>query len=176
MASASPPSYRGSGPSRPKTYFNVTPVLFTGAALSLSQVLIETKATDYLTRVMFSWMEPLLPSVAATAAALYWSGFSYHLFMPNAQSLLGTTLPVLGPFALEHGLNPLAVGMIWTLSSGPSILLYQSGIIILGHSYGHFEGKDFLKFGLVMTAVEFVLLLLSVTLFWPFIGLALRAS
>lgn len=156
--------------------FNPTPVLFAGAALSLSQVLVETKATDGLTRVLFAWIEPLLTSAVGTTTALYWSGFAYHLFLPSAQSMLATTLPALLQFALERGLNPLTVGLIWSLSSAPAILLYQSSVIILGYSYGYFEAKDFLKFGLFMAVLEFTLLLLLVTLFWPSIGLALRSS
>jgi sodium-dependent dicarboxylate transporter 2/3/5 len=156
--------------------FNITPVLFTGAALSLSQVLVETKATVGLTRVLFAWMEPSLTSVVGATTALYWSGFGYHLFLPSAQSMLATTLPVLLQFTSDHGLNPLAVGLIWSLSSAPAILLYQSSVIILGYSYGYFEAKDFFKFGLFVAIMEFTLLLLLVTLLWPFIGLALRSS
>ena len=156
--------------------FNPTPVLFTGAALGLSQVLVETKAADGLTRVLFAWLEPLLASPLGTTTALFWSGFVCHLFLPSAQSMLAVTLPVLLQFALQHGLNPLTVGLIWSLSSAPAILLYQSSVIILGYSYGFFEAKDFFKFGLFLAVLVFVLLLLLVALFWPAIGLALRTS
>lgn len=155
--------------------FNVTAVLFTGSALSLAAVLSKTHATDFLARYMFSWLEPLLGSSFHTILGLYWGCFTYHLFMPNAQSLLGTTLPVLLNFASRHGLNGLAVAMIWTAASGPSIFLYQSGIIILAYSYGYFRARDFLKYGLVLTAIEFVVLAALFLSVWPFIGLSIHA-
>jgi anion transporter len=151
--------------------FNITPILFAGAALSLGGVLEKTAAVDWLATVMFAWVAPFAGSVAAVTTALYWSGIGYHLLMPNAQAMLSTSLPALLEFAAAQKLNPLALGMIWTFASGPSLMLYQSGIIILAHSYGHFDARDFLLYGLALTIVEFVLLLALVTVYWPLIGL-----
>ena len=153
---------------------NMSPMLFTGAALSLGAVMGKTKANEVLARYMFAWLEPWLHSKFLTVVGLYWSCFVYHGFMPNAQSLLSTTLPPLLNFAAKNGLNAVPVSMIWTAASGPSIFLFQSGVIVLAHSYGQFRARDFLKYGLLMAAIEFIVLALLLLLVWPFVGLALR--
>jgi len=45
-------------------------------------------------------------------AGAYWTAFVYHIFLASEVSMLGTSIPPLMKFALAHGLNPLAMGMI----------------------------------------------------------------
>jgi di/tricarboxylate transporter len=85
--------------------------------------------------------------------------------------MLGTSIPLLMNFAKEHGLDPLALGMIWTFAAGGKIFIYQSGFIITGYSYGYFRSSDMLKMGLALTVVESLILLLLVPLYWPLIGI-----
>lgn len=63
-------------------------------------------------------------------------------------------------------------GMIWTFAAGARIFAYQGAPLILGYSYGFFDAKDLLKVGLIMTALESVILLLLVSLYWPLIGIS----
>ncbi|MGH9786799.1 MAG: anion permease, partial [Terriglobia bacterium] len=86
-------------------------------------------------------------------------------------SMLSTSIPVLMNFAKAHGLDPLAIGMIWTFAAGGKIFVYQSGVIIVGYSYGYFDSRDMLRMGLALTVVESLILLLLVPLYWPLIGL-----
>jgi len=65
----------------------------------------------------------------------------------------------------------LAIGMIWTFAAGGKIFVYQSGVIIVGYSYGYFDGWDMLKMGFALTLVESLILLLLVPIYWPLIGL-----
>ena len=58
-----------------------------------------------------------------------------------------------------HALNPLALGMIWTFSSGGKIFVYQSAVLIGGYSYGYFEPKDLFRLGLCMSIVDSIQLL-----------------
>ena len=85
--------------------------------------------------------------------------------------MLDTSIPLLMNFATTHGLDPLAVGMIWTFASGGKIFVYQSAVMIVGYSYGYFDGRDMLRIGLALTVIESVLLLLVVPFYWPLIGI-----
>jgi di/tricarboxylate transporter len=85
--------------------------------------------------------------------------------------MLGTSIPVLMNFATAHGLNPLQVGMIWTFASGGKIFLYQSAVLIVGHSYGYFQSRDLLRIGTWLTLVEAIILILLVPFYWPLIGI-----
>jgi di/tricarboxylate transporter len=61
--------------------------------------------------------------------------------------------------------------MIWTFSAGPKLFIYQSGVLVVGYSYGYFDAKDLLKIGALLSIVTFVILVLLVPLYWPLIGI-----
>jgi len=150
---------------------NYLPVFFVAAAVSMGQVLASTKALDLLTNVMFAWMEPLMTNVYSSTLVLYWTAFIYHFFLASEVSMLGTSIPLLMNFATTHGFDPLALGMIWTFASGGKIFVYQSAVMIVGYSYGYFDGRDMMRIGLSLTIVESILLLLVVPFYWPLIGI-----
>jgi sodium-dependent dicarboxylate transporter 2/3/5 len=150
---------------------DVLPVFFVATALSWGEVLLTTGTIDLLTRAMFAWMGSLIGGLASLALVSYWTAFFYHFFLGSELSMLSTSLPPLMKFAADRGFNPLALGMIWTFAGASKIFVYQSSVMILGHSYGFFEGWDLLRFGVFMAIIESVLILLLVSLYWPFIGL-----
>ncbi len=152
---------------------NYLPVFFVATAISLGEVLTATKGLDVLTNIMFAWMEgPLLShNVYGSTLVLYWTAFIYHFFLGDEVSMLATSVPALMLFARSHGLDPLTVGMIWTFGSGGKVFVYQSAVLVVGYSYGYFDGRDMLRIGLALTIVESVILLLLVPLYWPMIGI-----
>lgn len=150
---------------------NYLPVFFVATAVSMGQVLVSTKALDVLTNVLFAWMEPLVTNVYSSTLVLYWTAFVYHIFLASEVSMLGTSIPILMKFATTNGLDPLALGMVWTFASGGKIFVYQSAVMIVGYSYGYFDGRDMLRIGLALTVIESVLLLLVVPFYWPLIGI-----
>jgi solute carrier family 13 (sodium-dependent dicarboxylate transporter), member 2/3/5 len=150
---------------------NYLPVFFVAAAVSMGEVLVQTKALDLLTNVLLAWMEPLLGSLLQSTLLLYWTAFAYHIFLASEISMLGTSLPVLMTFAKSHGMDPLLVGMIWTFGAGGKLFAYQSGVLIVGMSYGYFGSRDLFRLGLLLTLVQCVLLLLLVFVYWPLIGI-----
>jgi anion transporter len=150
---------------------NYLPIFFVAAAVSMGKVLDATKALDVLTGVLFAWMEPLVRTVYSSTLVLYWAAFVYHIFLASEVSMLGTSIPLLMNFARSHGLSPLALGMVWTFAAGGKIFVYQSAVMIVGYSYGYFDGRDMLRVGLCLTVVESILLLLLVPFYWPLIGI-----
>jgi len=150
---------------------NYFPVFFVAAAVSMGEILTTTKGLDLLTNVLFSWMGPLLTNVYSSSVVLFWTGFVYHIFLASEVSMLGTSIPLLMNFAKTHGLNPLALGMIWTFAAGGKIFAYQSAVMVIGYSYGYFESKDLLRIGLWLTVIQSLLLLLLVPYYWPLIGI-----
>src|SRR5712692_941342 len=149
---------------------NYLPVFFVAAAVSMSQVLVSTKALDVLTKVMFGWMEPLLGNIYSSTFVLYWTAFVYHIFLGDEVSMLSSSIPPLMNYATAHGLSPLVIGMIWTFGSGAKIFVYQSAVLVVGYSYGYFNNRDMLRIGAILSVVEFIFLLLLAPLYWPLIG------
>lgn len=150
---------------------NLMAVFFVATAGSLGQVLMQTKALDVLTKVIFAWMAPLLHGKYLLVLVPYWTAFAYHIFLGNEISMLATSVPPLVNFAIAHGLNPKALGMVWSFAGGGKIFVYQSGVMIVGYSYGYFSTRDLLRVGGLLTIVESVLLMLIVPHYWPLIGL-----
>jgi sodium-dependent dicarboxylate transporter 2/3/5 len=149
-------------------------IIFMGGALSMGEVLIQTKALDTLTNSMMAWMTPLLGNSFQSSSVLYWTGFLYHFVLASELSMLSTSLPVILHFAQTHGYNATAFAMLWNFASGGKLFVYQSSVMILGYAYGYFESRDLIKVGLVLTIVEGLILMFLVPLYWPLIGLHWR--
>ena len=73
-------------------------------------------------------------------------------------------------------LHVLLLGMIWTFSAGGKLFAYQSGVLIVGYSYGYFAARDLVRMGACHTVEEFLVLLLLVPFYWPLIGLKMRSD
>jgi di/tricarboxylate transporter len=61
--------------------------------------------------------------------------------------------------------------MVWTFSSAGKIFVYQSAVLVVGYSYGYFTTRDLFRFGFLLTVVEFLIAVPTVTLYWPLIGI-----
>jgi sodium-dependent dicarboxylate transporter 2/3/5 len=150
---------------------NYMPVFFVAEAISMGHVMNVTKGLDVLTAGVFSWIAPHLTSIVSTTAIMYWAGFVYHFLLASEISMLGTSMPLVMDFAKAHGMNPLQLGLIWSFAAGGKLFAYQSGVLIVGYSYGYFEARDLVKVGAWLTVVEFLALALVVPFYWPLIGI-----
>jgi anion transporter len=151
---------------------NVLPVFFVASAISMAHVLEETKALPLLTAVLFAWIEPFLSNSWLSTTVLYWTAFVYHIVIGDEISMLATSLPMLMTHARQTGLDPLALGMVWTFAAGAKIFLYQSAVLVVGYSYGYFSTRDLLRVGAVLSIAEWLILVLLVPVYWPLIGLS----
>ena len=150
---------------------NYSAIWFTAAALGLGRLLNSTKALEVLTDFFAIAIAPLITGPFTSALVLYWTSFVYHFFLGNETAMLSTSLPVILAFAKNHGLDPLAIGMIWTFAAGGKIFVFQGAVLIVGYSFGYFDAKDMLKVGFILTIVESLILLLLVPIYWPLIGI-----
>ncbi len=150
---------------------NYMPVFFVAEAVSMGNVLEATKGLDVLTNGVFHWIQPLLTNIYSITAVLYWVAFVYHFLLASEISMLGTSIPLVMEYAKAHSLNPLQLGLIWTFAAGGKLFAYQSGVLIVGYSYGYFAARDLVRIGAWLTVVEFVVLMLLVPFYWPLIGI-----
>src|SRR2546425_9710623 len=150
---------------------NYLPIFFVAAAVSLSNVLVQTKALDVLTSTLFQWLQPHISTTWASTFVLYWAAFAYHIVIGNEIAMLSTSLPLLMNFAKQNAIDPLTLGMIWTFGAGAKIFMYESAVLVVGYSYGYFDSKDLLKIGALLSIVACVILMLLVPLYWPLIGI-----
>jgi sodium-dependent dicarboxylate transporter 2/3/5 len=150
---------------------NYLPIFFVGAAVSLSNVLAQSKALDVLTTILFNRIEPFIGTSWTSALVLYWAAFLYHIVIGNEIAMLATSIPPLMTYARQHAIDPLTLGMIWTFGAGPKIFIYESAVLVVGYSYGYFDNKDMLKIGALLSIVTALILLVLVPWYWPLIGI-----
>jgi solute carrier family 13 (sodium-dependent dicarboxylate transporter), member 2/3/5 len=150
---------------------NYMPVFFVAEAVSMGNVLEATKGLDVLTNGVFHWIAPFLTNIFSITAILYWVAFVYHFLLASEISMLGTSIPLVMDYAKTHGLNPLQLGLIWTFAAGGKLFAYQSGVLIVGYSYGYFEARDLVRIGAWLTVIEFIVLMVLVPFYWPLIGI-----
>jgi len=150
---------------------NYLPVFFVAAAVSMGTVLEVTKGLDVITSSVFVWMQPYMTNIYSTTIVMYWTAFFYHFLLASEISMLATSIPLVMEFAKSHNMHPLLLGMIWTFAAGGKLFAYQSGVLIVGYSYGYFAARDLLIMGAWLTVVEFLVLLVMVPTYWPLIGL-----
>jgi solute carrier family 13 (sodium-dependent dicarboxylate transporter), member 2/3/5 len=150
---------------------NYMPVFFVAEAVSMGNVLDATKGLEVVTNGVFHWIQPLLSNIFSITAILYWVAFVYHFLLASEISMLGTSIPLVMEYAKEHALNPLQLGLIWTFAAGGKLFAYQSGVLIVGYSYGYFEARDLVRIGAWLTVIEFAVLMLLVPFYWPLIGI-----
>jgi hypothetical protein len=70
-----------------------------------------------------------------------------------------------------YDMHPLLLGMIWTFSPGGKLFACQSGVLIVGYSYGNFADPRSGAYGRVPHRRGVPRLLLLVPFYWPLIGL-----
>jgi anion transporter len=150
---------------------NYMPVFFVAEAVSMGNVLEATKGLDVLTGGVFHFIQPFLTNIYSITAILYWVAFVYHFLLASEISMLGTSIPLVMDYAKSHGLNPLQLGLIWTFAAGGKLFAYQSGVLIVGYSYGYFNARDLVRVGAWLTVIEFIVLMLLVPFYWPLIGI-----
>ena len=152
-------------------HLNYMPVFFVAEAVSMGAVLEATHGLGVLTNGVFHWIQPALTNIYSTTAALYWTAFVYHFLLASEISMLATSIPLVVKYAMTHGFNPLQLGLIWTFAAGGKLFAYQSGVLLLGYSYGYFEARDLVKLGAWLTLLEFLVLMLLVPFYWPLLGI-----
>lgn len=152
-------------------HLNYMPVFFVAEAVSMAAVLEATHGLGILTSNVFHWIQPALASIYSATAVLYWTAFLYHFLLASEISMLATSVPLVVEYAKTHGFNPLQLGLIWTFAAGGKLFAYQSGVLIVGYSYGYFEAHDLIKLGAWLTLVEFLVLMLVVPFYWPLLGI-----
>lgn len=150
---------------------NLLPFIFVAAAVSMANVVTHTHGIELVTGYIFAKMLPLMTTPLMSTTVLYWSAFIYHFALASEISMLASSVPPLMNFAKTNDLSPKFVGLIWTFAAGGKLFAYQNAVLVVGYSFGYFKGKDLLKFGLLLTIVEFAVLVPTVMFYWPLIGI-----
>lgn len=151
-----------------------TVILF-AVGISLGNVLLKTKAASWLATAFFNSVGLAYMPLIGIIAILALFNIFIHLGFASATSLAATLIPVV--IALVQNLH--LPGM-----SGPGLVLIQQFVVSFGFllpvnapqnmlAYGTetFTAKDFLKSGVPLTVIGYLLILLFSATYWHWVGL-----
>jgi sodium-dependent dicarboxylate transporter 2/3/5 len=154
-----------------------------GASISLAQALADSGAAAWLARGLVgglpgsgwarapggppapgahAWLSVMLLMLGATVL---------RAVVPNITGFLALAIPIGMSVAREVGLNPLVAALV-VMMTGDAVLYYpaQSASALVVHERGHVSAGEMLRFGLWMTAVGYVVILLVALPYWDLIG------
>jgi len=150
-----------------------TIVLF-GVGISLGTALLQTKAAGWLANLIVQGMGLQGASAFAVLALLSLFLIVVHLGFASATALASAMIPIMIS-VLQHvntpGMNIVGMTMIlqFVVSIG-FILPVNAPQNMVAYGTDTFEAKDFIRTGLAMTVVAYLLVLLFGATYWPWLG------
>jgi sodium-dependent dicarboxylate transporter 2/3/5 len=148
-----------------------------GASISLAQALGETGAAAWLARGLVGGLSGLGGHALGTVVLLMLGATLLRALIPNISGFLALALPIAMSVGREAGLNPLVCALV-VMITGDAVLYYpaQSASSLVIHERGHVSAGEILRFGLWMTLVAYVTILLVALPYWGLLGEAVTRT
>jgi anion transporter len=146
-----------------------------GASLSLAAALQRSGASAWLAQRVVGATPALTEQPLLVVAVLLAASAAVRLLIPNITGFLGTTIPVAMSIGATTGLNPLVCALAVTIA-GDAVLYYpaQSASSLVVYERGHLTAAEIFRFGVWMTLLAAVVVLVVALPYWSLIGEPLR--
>jgi solute carrier family 13 (sodium-dependent dicarboxylate transporter), member 2/3/5 len=146
-------------------------VFVIAASISLAQVLGTSGAAAWLARGLVGSLPALGGGPLATIALLMLGATVLRALVPNISGFLALALPIAMSVGLETGLNPLVCALV-VMMTGDAVIYYpaQSTSALVIYERGHVSAREVLTFGLWMTLVAWVAIVLVALPWWTVVG------
>ena len=147
-----------------------------GASISLAHALGESGAAAWLARGLVGALPGLGGHPVAAIVLLMLGATALRALIPNISGFLALALPVAMSVGREAGLNPLLCALV-VMMTGDAVLYYpaQSASALVIYERGHVTAGEVARFGVWMTLVAWVAILLIALPYWRFLGQPLTA-
>jgi sodium-dependent dicarboxylate transporter 2/3/5 len=147
------------------------------SSLSLARALSQSGAAAWLARALLPGTDPGTALGGASTnpltivVALLLASAAIRFLVPNITGFLGVTIPVAMSLGANAGLNPLVCGLVVTIA-GDAVLYYpaQSASSLVVYQRGHLTAGEILRFGVWMTVLAFVVVLVVAIPYWGLVG------
>ncbi|MBL7572690.1 DASS family sodium-coupled anion symporter [Staphylococcus saccharolyticus] len=149
-------------------------IIVFGVGISLGNVLLKTGAAQWLSDQTFGLMGLKYLPIIATIALVTIFNILIHLGFASATSLASALIPVFISLASTLNLGDHAIGFVliqqFVISFG-FFLPVSAPQNILAYGTDTFTVKDFLKTGIPLTIVGYILVLIFSLTYWKWLGL-----
>jgi di/tricarboxylate transporter len=146
-------------------------VFVLAASISLAHVLTASGAAPWLARTLVAGLPGRGTGGLGTIVLLMLGATALRALIPGISGFLALGLPLAMSIGRETGLNPLVCALV-VMMTGDAVLYYpaQSASSLVIHERGHVSAGEVLRFGLWMTLVGWVAILLAALPWWALLG------
>lgn len=145
------------------------------SSLSLARALIDSGASGWIAGLIAGAVprfseQPVLVIVILMAASV-----PVRVLIPNITGFLATTIPIAMSIGTATGVNPLVCGLA-VMIAGDAVLYYpaQSASSLAVYERGYLTAPEIFRFGVYMTLVAFMVVVLVALPYWGAVGEPLR--
>jgi solute carrier family 13 (sodium-dependent dicarboxylate transporter), member 2/3/5 len=145
------------------------------ASISLAHALVASGAAPWLGRLLVGGLPALGDSALAVVILLMLGATLLRVVVPNISGFLALALPIAMSVGREAGINPLVCALV-VMITGDAVVYYpaQSSSALVIYERGHVSAGEVLRFGLWMTLVGWIAILVVALPWWALVGEPLR--
>ncbi len=145
------------------------------SSLSLARALSASGASAWIAEVIVAGMPAFARQPLLVVAVLLLAAAPIRLLIPNITGYLATTIPIAMSIGSLTGLNPVICGLA-VMIAGDAVLYYpaQSASSLVVYERGHLTAAEIFRFGLWMTLLAYLVVILVALPYWQAIGEPLR--
>src|SRR5437773_3409213 len=141
------------------------------ASISLAHALDASGAAPWLGRLLVGGLPGLSRSAVGTIVFLVLGATLLRALVPNISAFLALALPIAMSVGREAGLNPVVCALA-VMVAGCGVVYYpaQSSSALVIYERGHVSAGEIVRFGLWMTLLGWVTVLLVALPWWSLVG------
>ena len=147
------------------------------SSMSLAHALMQSGASQWLAALIINAIPALQHHPVVVVLVLLLAAAPVRLLIPNITGFLATAIPIAMSIGTTVGLNPVICGLA-VMIAGDAVLYYpaQSASSLVVYERGHLTAMEIFRFGLWMTAVAFLVVLVVALPYWALVGEPLMVS
>ena len=141
------------------------------ASISLAHALDASGAAPWLGRLLVGGLPGLSRSAVGTIVFLVLGATLLRALVPNISAFLALALPIAMSVGREAGLNPIVCALA-VMMTGDAVVYYpaQSSSALVIYERGHVSAGEIFRFGVWMTLLGWLTVLLVALPWWSLVG------
>jgi len=145
------------------------------SSLSLARALKASGASDWVAGLITAAVPAFQGEPYYVVATLLVASVPARLLIPNITGFLATTIPIAMAIGTATGVNPMICGLA-VMIGGDAVLYYpaQSVSSLAVYERGYLSAPEIFKFGVWMTLIAFVVVLVVALPYWVAVGVTLH--
>ncbi len=140
-------------------------------SLSLANALIKTGAGAWIADTIVTYVPTLVKQPVSVVIVLLICAAPVRLLIPNITGFLAITIPIAMSIGNSTGVNPVLCGLV-VMMAGDAVLYYpaQSASSLVVYERGYLSAPEIFRFGLLMTLVAGLVVLVIALPYWSVLG------